>query len=97
MTVCAFLWTLLAAFTALLLVHTIWRQWDGGFAFSQRFLTSLFPLFLIGIAELQRRFGWRIVSSARRLRQLGGERWRSSTTSATTGSASSTGSVGSPR
>jgi hypothetical protein len=56
-----FLWTLLGASAALLLVHTIWGQWDGGFAFSQRFLTSLFPLFLVGVAELQRRFSWRIL------------------------------------
>jgi hypothetical protein len=53
-----FLLTLAAAALALLLVHSIWGQWDGGFAFSQRFLTGLFPLFLIGIAELRRRFGW---------------------------------------
>ncbi len=53
----AFLWTLAAASVALLFVHTIWGQWDGGFAFSQRFLTSLFPLFLIGVAELRRSYG----------------------------------------
>jgi hypothetical protein len=53
----AFFWTLAAAALALLCVHTIWGQWDGGFAYSQRFLTSLFPLFLIGVAELRR--GWR--------------------------------------
>jgi hypothetical protein len=52
-----FLQTLLAASVSLLLVHAIWGQWDGGFAFSTRFLTSLFPLFLIGIAELVRRVG----------------------------------------
>jgi hypothetical protein len=52
----AFQVTLLAASLALLLVHTIWGQWDGGFAFSQRFLTSLFPLYLIGVAELRRRY-----------------------------------------
>jgi hypothetical protein len=40
---------------ALLLVHLIWHAWDGGFAFSQRFLTGLFPLYLIGVAELVRR------------------------------------------
>jgi hypothetical protein len=56
-----FLWTLLVASVALLLVHTVWGQWDGGFAFSQRFLTSLFPLFLIGVAELRRRFDWRLM------------------------------------
>jgi hypothetical protein len=53
----AFLWMLAAASLALLLVHSIWGQWDGGFAFSERFLTSLFPVFLIGVAELTRRFG----------------------------------------
>jgi hypothetical protein len=53
----AFLLTLLIASLALLFVHTVWGQWDGGFAFSQRFLTSLFPLYLIGVAELRRRFG----------------------------------------
>ena len=52
-----FLWTLLAASIALLLIHTVWGQWDGGFSFSTRFLTGLFPLFVIGIAELQRRLG----------------------------------------
>jgi hypothetical protein len=50
-----FLWTLLGAAIALLLIHTIWGQWDGGFSFSTRFLTGLFPLFVIGIAELRRR------------------------------------------
>jgi hypothetical protein len=38
---------------ALLLVHIVWGAfWAGGFSFSQRFLTGLFPLFAIGIAEL---------------------------------------------
>ena len=38
---------------ALLLVHIIWGDfWFGGYSFSQRFLTGLFPLFAIGIAEL---------------------------------------------
>lgn len=38
---------------ALLLVHIVWGGfWAGGFSFSQRFLTALFPLFVIGIAEL---------------------------------------------
>ena len=41
---------------ALLLVHMIWGGfWEGGYSFSQRFLTDLFPLFVIGIAELLRR------------------------------------------
>jgi hypothetical protein len=52
-----FLWTLLGAAVALLLIHTVWGQWDGGFSFSTRFLTGLFPLFVIGIAELRRRLG----------------------------------------
>lgn len=37
-------------------VHALWGDfWDGGFAFSQRFLTGLFPIFLLGTAELVRR------------------------------------------
>jgi hypothetical protein len=43
------------ASASLLFVHSIWNAWDGGFSFSQRFLTGLFPLYLIGIAELVRR------------------------------------------
>ena len=52
-----FVWTLGLAAVALLCVHAIWGQWDGGFAYSTRFLTGLFPLFAIGIAELRRRVG----------------------------------------
>jgi hypothetical protein len=52
-----FLLALLFAALALLIIHTVWGQWDGGFAFSERFLTSLFPLYLIGVAELRQRFG----------------------------------------
>jgi hypothetical protein len=52
-----FLWTLLAASVALLTAHSIWGFWDGAFSFSTRFLTALFPFFLIGAAELRRRFG----------------------------------------
>ena len=38
---------------SLLLVHIVWGAfWAGGFSFSQRFLTALFPVFVIGIAEL---------------------------------------------
>jgi hypothetical protein len=56
-----FLWTLLGAAVALLVIHTAWGQWDGGFSFSTRFLTGLYPLFVIGIAELTRRIGlWMI-------------------------------------
>jgi hypothetical protein len=52
-----FFWTLSASALALLLVHSIWGSWDGGFSFSNRFLTGLFPVFLIGVAELRARFG----------------------------------------
>jgi Dolichyl-phosphate-mannose-protein mannosyltransferase len=52
-----FLASLLAASLALLLVHVVWPRWDGGFSFSQRFLTALFPFFLIGVAALVRRAG----------------------------------------
>lgn len=42
----------------LLLVHMLWGDfWDNGFSFSQRFLTALFPVFLLGTAELVHR--WR--------------------------------------
>jgi hypothetical protein len=47
--------TLAVAALALLLAHIVWGDWDGGFSFSSRFLTGLFPLFLIGMAELVRR------------------------------------------
>ncbi len=56
-----FLRTLGLAAVALLCIHTFWGQWDGGFAFSTRFLTGLFPLFAIGVAELTRRGGWRVL------------------------------------
>ena len=40
----------------LLLAHSLWgRQWDGGGSFSQRFLTALFPFFLVGTAGLLQR------------------------------------------
>jgi hypothetical protein len=52
-----FLSTLGLAALALLCIHSVWGAWDGGFAFSTRFLTGLFPLFAIGIAELRRRAG----------------------------------------
>jgi hypothetical protein len=50
-----FLLSLFAGGLALLCVHVGWPRWDGGFSFSQRFLTALFPLYLIGVAELVRR------------------------------------------
>jgi hypothetical protein len=54
----AFLLTLGLSALALLLIHAFWgRLWDGGGSFSQRFLTALFPFFLVGVAELVRR--WR--------------------------------------
>jgi len=55
-----FRWTLVAASTSLLLAHSIWGFWNGAFSFSTRFLTALFPLFLIGIADLRLRVGARI-------------------------------------
>lgn len=54
----AFLLTLGLSALALLLIHSFWgKLWDGGGSFSQRFLTALFPFFLVGVAELVRR--WR--------------------------------------
>jgi hypothetical protein len=52
--------TLGAAAIGLLLAHSIWGFWDGAFSFSSRFLTGLFPLFLIGVAELRHRLGPRV-------------------------------------
>ncbi len=52
-----FLGGLAAAAVLLLLVHAVWGDfWTAGYSFSQRFLSSLFPLYLIGVAELVRRF-----------------------------------------
>lgn len=56
----AFRWTVLAGSAALLAAHSIWGFWDGAFSFSMRFLTALFPLFLIGIAELRRLVGRKV-------------------------------------
>jgi hypothetical protein len=54
----AFLAGMLAATAALVLIHGIWGGfWWGGFSFSQRFLCALFPFFLLGVAEIVRRFG----------------------------------------
>jgi hypothetical protein len=53
----SFLVGLLGAALALLFIHSFWSKWDGGYAFSQRFLVGLFPLYLIGVAELVRRAG----------------------------------------
>jgi hypothetical protein len=52
----AFLTTLGVSALALLAVHSLWRSaWDGYGSFSQRFLTALFVLFLVGTAEFVRR------------------------------------------
>jgi len=55
----AFLVAAGASAVALLAIHSLWGyydSWTGGGSFSQRFLTALFPLFLLGTAELIRRF-----------------------------------------
>jgi hypothetical protein len=53
-----FLVTVAALGLALVLIHGVWGDfWTNGFSFSQRFLSSLFPLFLLGTAEIVRRFG----------------------------------------
>ena len=55
----AFLAGLLASAAALLSIHSSWAgNWDGGTSFSSRFLTALFPFFLIGAAEFVRRTRW---------------------------------------
>lgn len=52
-----FLLTLALAALLLLAAHSVWASfWTGGFSFSQRFLTALFPLYLLGTAELVRRY-----------------------------------------
>jgi hypothetical protein len=52
----AFLLTLGLSALALLAIHSFWGDlWDGGGSFSQRYLTALFPFFLVGVAELVRR------------------------------------------
>jgi hypothetical protein len=48
---------------ALLCIHAIWGNfWWGGSSFSSRFLASLFPLYLIGAAELVRRRRWLFIA-----------------------------------
>lgn len=47
---------LLGAGVGLLGAYSFWaNSWHGDSSFSQRFLTGLFPLFLVGVAELVRR------------------------------------------
>jgi len=51
-----FLLTLAGAAVGLLAIHTSWGgAWDGYGSFSNRFLTALFAVFLIGTAEFVRR------------------------------------------
>lgn len=58
-----FLGGLGAAAALLVANHFLWGDfWTNGFSFSQRFLTGLFPFFLLGTAELVRR--WRGVAVA---------------------------------
>jgi len=53
-----FLLTMAASAVALVAVHAFWGgDWVGGNSFSARFLTSLFPIFLVGTAEFLRRAG----------------------------------------
>jgi hypothetical protein len=48
-----FLVSLGASALALLFVHALWGPyWADGYSFSQRFLTGLFPVFVIGVAAL---------------------------------------------
>jgi len=52
-----FLVSLSVAALSLVLIHALWGDfWTNGFSFSQRFLTALFPVYLLGTAELIRRF-----------------------------------------
>jgi hypothetical protein len=55
-----FLCTLLAASAALIVGHVTWAEWDGGWSFSSRFLTALFPFFLVGVGGLRRYWGARV-------------------------------------
>jgi hypothetical protein len=48
-----YLLSLGASALSLLFVHALWgTYWTGGYSFSQRFLTGLFPVFVIGVAAL---------------------------------------------
>ncbi len=58
-----FLYGLAACAFLLLFVHLLWGDfWTGGFSFSQRFLANLFPFYLVGTAEVIRR--WRGIGLA---------------------------------
>ena len=58
---------------ALLCIHSIWGNfWAGGSSFSSRFLASLFPLYLIGAAELVRRRRGLFLGALRRVHRVVG-------------------------
>jgi hypothetical protein len=60
-----FLISLSVAAALLVVIHALWGDfWTNGFSFSQRFLAGLFPLYLLGTAELIRRFRVRAVAVA---------------------------------
>jgi hypothetical protein len=49
--------SLAAAAVSLICAHALWGNWwDGGWSFSARYLTNLFPLYLIGFAAVARRW-----------------------------------------
>jgi len=57
----SFLLGLAAGAVALLAIHALWgANWAGG-SYSARFLTALFPLYLLGTAELLRRRRWPVM------------------------------------
>jgi hypothetical protein len=56
----SYLLSLAGASLALVVGYSGWgRWWDGGFSFSERFLASLFPIFVIGAAALVRQYSLR--------------------------------------
>jgi hypothetical protein len=60
-----FLVSLSVAAVLLVAIHALWGDfWTNGFSFSQRFLAGLFPIYLLGTAELIRRFRLRAVAVA---------------------------------
>jgi hypothetical protein len=60
-----FLVSLSVAALCLVVIHALWGDfWTNGFSFSQRFLAGLFPVYLLGTAELIRRFRLRAVAVA---------------------------------
>lgn len=60
-----FLTALSAAALSLVVIHALWGDfWTNGFSFSQRFFAGLFPVYLLGTAELIRRFRLRAAAMA---------------------------------